>query len=306
MKEELQAAWHAETASLFLRAGKPFAKFREKKLMFPMETDGTAEKILCKNKKNKNGMEDEMEKGIQILVVEDDPDINGLILRILRKQGYQVTQAFSGTEAGLWLGQKEYDLMILDLMLPGLDGMAVLEKVRKEWQLEIPVLILSAKAGLEDKVGLLTAGADDYMTKPFEPAELTARVGALLRRSAGRTEKQGRKTAGETEEKAGKENSSLEFSYKNIRLLPESRAVLVKGQEVELTRYEYEILYLLMQFPEKVFSRESLYEQVWQGGYYGEDNTVNVHVSNLRKKLAAADPGEEYIKTVWGIGFKMA
>ena len=107
-----------------------------------------------------------MKKEIQILVVEDDPDINGLILRILKKQGYQVTQAFSGTEAGLWLGQKEYDLMILDLMLPGLDGKEVLGKVRMERRLELPVLVLSAKAGLEDKVGLLTAGADDYMTKP--------------------------------------------------------------------------------------------------------------------------------------------
>ncbi len=253
-----------------------------------------------------------MKKEIQILVVEDDPDINGLILRILKKQGYQVTQAFSGTEAGLWLGQKEYDLMILDLMLPGLDGKEVLEKVRMERRLELPVLVLSAKAGLEDKVGLLTAGADDYMTKPFEPEELTARVGALLRRSLGRAGKPGGKAYGKREGKEGRgeggaaANSPLELSYKKVRLLPEAREVLVKGQEVELTRYEYELLYLLMQFPEKVFSRESLYEQVWQGGYYGEDNTVNVHVSNLRKKLAAADPGEEYIKTVWGIGFKMA
>ena len=253
-----------------------------------------------------------METGIQILVVEDDPDINGLILQILKKQGYQVTQAFSGTEAGLWLGQQEYDLMILDLMLPGLDGKEVLEKVRKERKLELPVLVLSAKSGLEDKVGLLTAGADDYMTKPFEPEELAARVGALLRRSVGRGGKPEGKAYGKWEGNAGRgeggarEKASLELSYKNIRLMPEAREVLVKGRRVELTRYEYELLYLLMQFPEKVFSRESLYEQVWQGGYYGEDNTVNVHVSNLRKKLAAADPGEDYIKTVWGIGFKMA
>ena len=96
------------------------------------------------------------------------------------------------------------------------------------------------------------------------------------------------------------------LSYKNLRLLPEARKVTVKGEEIRLTRYEYEILNILIQTPEKVYSRETLYEMVWQGGYYGEDNTVNVHVSNLRKKLAAKDAKEEYIKTVWGIGFKMA
>ena len=288
MKEELQAAWHAETASLFLRAGKPFAKFREKKLMFPMETDGTAEKILCKNKKNKNGMEDEMEKGIQILVVEDDPDINGLILRILRKQGYQVTQAFSGTEAGLWLGQKEYDLMILDLMLPGLTGEELIAEIRKDKTM--PVIVISARTALEDKISLLKLGADDYITKPFETGEVAARVEAQLRRYMKFT---------------GKEEGSR-LHYKDLEVNEQSMEASLKGRPLSLTQREFQILALLMKHPKTVFTRENIYQQVWEDSVYVEDNTVNVHISNLRAKLARIDKDTEYIKTVWGIGFKMA
>lgn len=227
----------------------------------------------------------------RILIVEDDTDINHLIAKILEKGHYQVAQAFSGTEALLLLGLEKFDLMILDLMLPGMTGEALLKKLRQEEKKELPVLILSAKASLEDKVALLTSGADDYITKPFEPEELLARVYAALRRL-------GLPSA------TGHEKESI--TYKNLRLLPASRKVTVHGQELVLTPHEYEILALLLAQPEKVFSRESLYEQIWKGGYYGEDNTVNVHVSNLRKKIAAKDPDTEYIKTIWGIGFKMA
>ncbi|MDO4338317.1 MAG: response regulator transcription factor [Eubacteriales bacterium] len=232
-----------------------------------------------------------MENTPRILVVEDDADINQLICRVLEKNNYMVIQAFSGTEANLRMELEKFDLLILDLMLPGMEGGALLKKLRNEKKSEIPVLVLSARASLADKVRLLTEGADDYMTKPFEPEELLARVYACLRRSGKRAE-----TRQETEL----------LSYKNLSLFPEARKVIVREKEISLTRHEYEILYILLQEPEKVFSRETLYERVWSGGYYGEDNTVNVHVSNLRKKIACSDPEEEYIKTVWGIGFKMA
>lgn len=231
---------------------------------------------------------------IKILVAEDDTDINKLICRILEKGGYRAVSAFSGTEAELRFGMETYDMVILDLMMPGMDGESLLQKIRTDRKSDIPVLILSAKSALEDKVTLLKSGADDYMTKPFEPDELLARVNALLRRcgtKGGRAE-------------TGSDGEILTF--KNLTLSKKGRQAAVKEQILTLTPYEYEILLLLMEEPDKVFSRESLYEKVWKGGYYGEDNTVNVHVSNLRKKIASVDGEEEYIKTVWGIGFKMA
>lgn len=227
----------------------------------------------------------------KILIVEDDTDINNLIATVLRRQRYETVQSFSGTEALLRLELEAFQLVILDLMLPGMNGETLLQNIREKMESDIPVLVLSSKASLADKVQLLTSGADDYMTKPFEPEELSARVYACLRR-------------GKKAEAAAPAKECLQF--KNLRIFAESRQVSVNGQEISLTPHEYEILHILVESPDKVFSRESLYEQVWKGGYYGEDNTVNVHVSNLRKKIAAADPSEEYIKTIWGIGFKMA
>lgn len=226
-----------------------------------------------------------------ILIVEDDTDINNLIKEILTKQGYDTMQAFSGTEAAFYLKMNPFQLMILDLMLPGLSGEELMKQVREEMSLDIPVLILSAKNALSDKVSLLTGGADDYLTKPFEPAELVARVCVLLRRRANREENPA----------AAEE----QLRYKDLCLYPKSRRVTVKENELQLTPHEFDILYLLVKSPSEVFSRERLYEQVWNNGYYGEDNTVNVHVSNIRKKIAVYAPEEEYIKTVWGIGFKM-
>lgn len=231
---------------------------------------------------------------IKILVAEDDTAINHLICKILEKGGYRAVSAFSGTEAELRYGMETYAMVILDLMMPGMDGESLLQKIRTDRKSEIPVLILSAKSALEDKVTLLKSGADDYMTKPFEPDELLARVYALLRRSGSK--------GGRAESVSDEEI----LTFKNLKLLKKGRQVSVKEHVLTLTPYEYEILLLLMEEPDKVFSRESLYEKVWKGGYYGEDNTVNVHVSNLRKKIAAVDGEEEYIKTVWGIGFKMA
>lgn len=232
------------------------------------------------------------ERKRRILVAEDDADINRLICRILEDNGYTAVGAFSGTEAALRLETERFDVMVLDLMMPGMDGRTLLAQMQPEKKKSMMVLVVSACSALEDKVELLRCGADDYMTKPFEPEELLARVYALLRRAE--------KSEGDSQETKDK------LVYKNLCLFPKARTAQVGGEELSLTRHEYEILALLVSSPDKVFSRETLYEQVWQGGYYGEDNTVNVHVSNLRRKLAAKDAQTEYIKTVWGIGFKMA
>lgn len=223
----------------------------------------------------------------KILIIEDELDINDLLVKMLEEAEYRTVQAFSGTEAKLLLEKDIPDLILLDLMLPGISGEKLLYDIRENKHCNVPVLVLSAKSSLADKVSLLKDGADDYITKPFEPEEVIARVQSALRR-------------------VGKESSSEKnLTYKNLQLFPQARKVTIRGTEILLTASEYDILYLFMQNPGKVYSRESLYELVWHGGYYGENNTVNVHVSNLRKKLKEADSEEDYIKTVYGIGFKL-
>lgn len=237
----------------------------------------------------------------KILVAEDDGDINLLLCKILNKAGYETSQAYSGTEAKLLIGISAPDMLILDLMLPGLTGEELIDLIRGQMGLDMPILVISAKAGLESRVAALKSGADDYLVKPFEPEEVVARVYAALRRYRGQPSKV------VVPKGSGAGNGNLEkLSYKKLCLYPDARRAVIEEEELTLTAHEFDILQLLISRPDKVFSREYLYEQVWRGGYYGEDNTVNVHVSNLRKKLAAADPGQEYIKTVWGIGFKMA
>lgn len=223
-----------------------------------------------------------------ILVVEDDLDINNLIMKTLKKKEYQVTQAFSGSEASLQLSICEFDMILLDLMLPGITGEELVKKIRA--MKEVPILVISAKTSLEDKVNVLNLGADDYIIKPFESEEILARVNSQLRRY--------RKFGMQT-------NENKEYKFKELTLEEESRTVKVKDQILSLTRHEFDILCILLKNPDKVYSRESLYDQVWKNGYYGEDNSVNVHVSNIRKKIKAILGSEEYIKTVWGIGFKL-
>lgn len=221
-----------------------------------------------------------------ILIVEDEPDISLLLTKILTAAGYTTAQAYSGTEALLLLEKETPDLILLDLMLPGLSGEELLHEIRKTRHNDVSVLILSAKSSLQDKVTLLTAGADDYITKPFEPEEVIARIQAALRRSRC-------------------QRTPSHLTCKRLTLCPDTRKVLVSGIELSLTVREFDLLQLFLETPDKVYSRERLYELIWKGGYYGENNTVNVHVSNLRKKLKAADPEEEYIQTVYGIGFKL-
>lgn len=223
----------------------------------------------------------------QIMIVEDEPDLNNLLVKILQKAHFNTIQAFSGTEAKMLLEKTVPDLILLDLMLPGISGEDLLMEIRRQFHSDIPVLILSAKNQLQDKVTLLKTGADDYITKPFEPEELIARILAVLRRFGKNTD------------------SPKAVSYKNLSIFPEARKAVVSDMELSLTAHEYDILYLLVQNPDKVYSRENLYDIIWHGGYYGENNTVNVHISNIRKKLKEADSVNEYIQTVYGIGFKL-
>lgn len=222
-----------------------------------------------------------------ILVVEDDPDINNLLFKIVTDAGYDCRQAFSGSEAALLAEQYTYDLILLDLMLPGLTGEEFIERLRQGKTM--PIIVLSAKAGLEDRVNVLKLGADDFIPKPFDNAEVLARIEAQLRRY----KKFSGEAAGET------------LRLGDLVLDRESVSVTAGGKDITLTVREFEILALLMEHPKKVFTREQIYERVWGEDYMGDDNTVNVHVSNLRSKLSKVSE-REYIKTVWGIGFKMA
>ena len=223
-----------------------------------------------------------------ILGVEDDQDINRLLCKILEGGGYCCRPAFSGSEAVLWAEQYDYDLILLDLMLPGLTGEEFIEQMRRKKTM--PIIVLSAKAGLESRVNVLKLGADDFIPKPFDNAEVLARVEAQLRRYKQFSRPDG-------------EGKSV-YTCGDLVLDRESVTVTAGGKPVQVTAREFEILSLLMAHPKKVYTREQLYEQVWGGEFFGDDNTVNVHISNLRAKLAKASDAE-YIKTVWGIGFKM-
>ena len=226
----------------------------------------------------------------KILVIEDDADINTLLKKILERAGYEAETAFSGTEGRLLLKLNTYDLVLLDLMLPGLSGEELLTEIRKT--LRMPVIALTAKAGLSDKVNVLGLGADDYITKPFEKQELLARIQAQLRRA-------GDYSAVQTDA-----SSPQKLTCRELELYPENHRVLLRGEEIPLTTHEFLLLQLLMANPQKVFSRENLYQSVWNSDFYGEDNAVSVHISNIRKKLTALTD-EEYIQTVWGIGYKI-
>ncbi len=223
-----------------------------------------------------------------ILIVEDDNDINHMLKELLAQQGYEVSQAFSGTEALLYLEKMQPMAVILDLMLPGMNGQELLSHI-KNINAGIAVIISSAKEDVKTRVELLRAGADDYIVKPFDTEELLARLEAVLRRLEG--------------EESPKNHNRLE--YKDIIMEVDDFLVTVSGEEITLTKREYYILQLLMENPGKVFTKNNIYESVWNEEFLGEDNAVNVHISNIRQKLAAVNAQETYIQTVWGIGFKM-
>ena len=223
----------------------------------------------------------------KLLVVEDDREINSMLCEMLDENGYAAEGAFTGMEGLSRLRSGDYDLLILDLMLPYKSGDAVLQELRSFSSL--PVIVISAKDTVQNKLDLFHMGADDYLTKPFDLDEVLVRVEAVLRR-CGSSEAQ---RAPEILQ-AGK-----------LAVDTESKTASVDGQELVLTAKEYGILELLMRYPHKVFSKANLFESIWNEEYACEDNTLNVHMSNLRNKLKAADPETEYIKTVWGMGYRM-
>ena len=240
-----------------------------------------------------------------ILIVEDDNDINRMLKELLEGQGYETAQAFSGTEALLYLERRVPDGVILDLMMSGMDGEEVLKRI-KALSPDTAVLVSSAKEELQVRVSLLKAGADDYLVKPFDTQELLARLEAVLRRLGRSKESENKEECQESRSSQGKgRRERQELTYRDLVMYPEDFAVTLGGEELSLTKREFLILRLLMENPGKVFTKSNIYESVWNEEFLGEDNAVNVHISNIRQKIAKIKPEENYIQTVWGIGFKM-
>lgn len=229
--------------------------------------------------------------GDYILIVEDDNDINAMLKELLEQNGYKTAQAFSGTEALLYIEKQSPLAMILDLMLPGLSGEELLARVKEEYP-QVAVIVSSAKDETKTRIDLLRAGADDYIVKPFDTEELLARLEAVLRRS---TSDRGERT----------DREKTKLTYRDLVMEPSEFQVFAAGQELKLTRREFLILQLLLENPGKVFTKGNIYQSVWNEEFLGEDNAVNVHISNIRQKIAKIKGEETYIETVWGIGFKM-
>lgn len=221
----------------------------------------------------------------EILVVDDDMHIGNVLEELLTKEGYCVTRAYSGTEALLRLAQSRPDLVLLDLMLPGLNGEEVLPLVN-----DIPVIVLSAKADADSKAELLLGGAADYVTKPFHPKELLARIAVRLRGDA-------------VGEGAG-QGHSQKLIFGGLTLDLSRHSVMAGEGEVKLTRTEYAILKLLMQNPSQVMTKSMLLDRISEDTPDCTENSLKTHISHLRGKLREAD-GRDYIEAVWGIGFKM-
>jgi DNA-binding response OmpR family regulator len=228
-----------------------------------------------------------MNNPIHILVAEDDSDISQLLCNIIKKSGYIPQPAFSGTEALLYLEQRPWSMLLLDLMLPGMTGEELLRRIAGRD--DMPVIIISAKGEPMTKVAALRGGADDFITKPFDIDEVSARIDSHLRIYA----------------RIAHPAMPKVLRHKELVLDQEAMSVTADGKALALTAREYEILALLMSAPKRVFTKANLYESVWNEPFYGDDNTVNVHMSNLRSKLAKAVPGSEYIETVWGMGYRL-
>lgn len=221
-----------------------------------------------------------------ILVVDDEPNIVNTVRAYLEQDNFRVFTAFNGPDALEAVRNLDPDLIVLDIMLPGLDGLELLRELRK--QSDVYVLMLTAKSEETDRIVGLTMGADDYMTKPFSPRELVARVKAIFRRSRGAT------VVSETER--------LEFERLTIDL--DQHRVWKDGEEVELTAMEFDLLQTFAKHPGLVLSREQLIRQVWEYDYYGEDRVVDVHVGRLRKKIEDDPSNPTVITTVRGAGYR--
>lgn len=221
----------------------------------------------------------------KILIVDDDKDIVELISDILEEEGYIIYKEYNGRGALEKIEENKYDLIILDIMMPGMDGLEVLKKVRDK--VDNPILFLTAKSKSMDKVIGFEIGADDYITKPFDDYELIARVKAHIRRS-------------KREEKITYTEDGI-LKFKGIEINKNSYEVFLEGEKIELSTREFQILCYLMENANLVLTREQIYNSIWGYEEYGDINTVTVHIKKLREKI---DKDDKYIKTIWGIGYK--
>lgn len=218
-----------------------------------------------------------------ILIIEDDTEINDMLCVLLRQNGYQTISAYSGTE-GILAHSKEVSLILLDLMLPGRSGEDIIHDLKEKHN--VPVIVISAVHDVGKKVDLFALGADDYVTKPFHNEELVARIGARLRINT-------------------EVNQSEELIYKDIVLNKADFSVICNGKSIEMSKHEFALLELLMENPNRTCTKSMIYDKVWDYENSADDNTLNVHISKLRKKLKKCNPGEDYIETVWGIGYRL-
>lgn len=221
-----------------------------------------------------------------ILIIEDNREINNLLCRTLKNQGYITKSAYTGTQGLNMLKQLNFDMALQDIMLPYKSGDKLLSELRLFSN--IPVLVISAKETTQTKIDLLRLGADDYITKPFDIDEVVARVEANLRRNLQRNT-----------------NNQI-LTYKDIKLDTSTKQVFVNDLEITLTATEIKILELFLSQPTKIFSKANLFESIWNEEYTVDDNTLNVHISRLRQKLKKANKKEDYIETLWGLGYRLS
>lgn len=226
-----------------------------------------------------------------ILVVDDDKEIAELVEIHLAGDGFRVYKAYSAGDGLKLLEKEDIMLAILDIMLPGMDGIALCQKIREKSN--IPIIMLSARSTDLDKIVGLGNGADDYVSKPFNPLELTARVKSQIRRYTSLNPESARGLA------------DKEVSVRNLTMNRETRNVTAYGREVKLTPIEFDILYLLASNPGKVFSTDEIFERVWNEKMYEANNTVMVHIRRLREKIEMDPKNAEIIKTVWGVGYRI-
>ncbi|GCE05183.1 response regulator transcription factor [Dictyobacter aurantiacus] len=239
---------------------------------------------------------------MKILVIEDEANITQVIRLYLEQAGYTVLAASDGI-AGIELHAREHpDLVVLDLMLPILDGMEVCRRIRT-WA-DTPILMLTARQGEDDRIAGLEAGADDYLVKPFSPRELVSRVKAILRRSSTHPAGNQADSKPAREEPVANSGRDEELHFGGLVINLPSRRVTTNGTQVTLTVKEFDLLVALASAPDRVFTRESLLNQVWGYSYLGDGRTVDVHIGTLRKKLEAAPGMPHHIQTVWGVGYK--
>jgi len=223
--------------------------------------------------------------GTRILSVEDDERIRTAVKLALEDEGWSVVEAGTGEDALLRFQQEPADVVLIDIMLPGIDGFEVCRSIRRTS--DVPIVMVTARADTHDVVAGLEAGADDYLTKPFAPKELSARIRALLRRA--RTS----------------EVSSPHLRFGDLEIVPEEGVVRRNGHDVHLTKTEFRVLVELAQSPGRVFSREVLLERIWGYGYFGDGRLVDVHVRRLRTKVEADPANPRHVVTVRGLGYKL-